>query len=401
MRAVICQHNVSQKLVVPERPAIERRILVSCDASPSRIPVLVGGCGSGRTSLLLRVWDRVGRSQGQYIDAERAASTPESFWNAVATATPYVAETASPSSNSDGAARAAFDRLLAFFEHAQPRGGGPSTFLIDELLELRTFQSFPGLRGALREFVAMLTRSSNRFVLATRYTSRAIHLFRDVSDRIELIQVPPLTLAEIASTLRRAGVGRDIAEREELSRLVHALSDGRPAYVLTLARALASMDGASGGDPVSALASQLAPGAPLSQVCRLCYELRLGRARGYGALKAILHVLAEEELLTLTEIALRLGRTPGSTKDYLSWLEDVDLIQVHRKRYSYRDPLLRLWVGLHSRPTPPDESDLSRQVQEYAVSRLPFMEPSVGVREASASGRELESDKAWSLIEID
>ena len=41
---------------------------------------------------------------------------------------------------------------------------------------------------------------------------------------------------------------------------------------------------------------------------------------------AALEVLAQEEPLTLTEIAQRLRRTPGSTKDYLSWLEDVDLI---------------------------------------------------------------------------
>ena len=56
------------------------------------------------------------------------------------------------------------------------------------------------------------------------------------------------------------------------------------------------------------------------------YELRLHRARGYGALKAILEILSEQEPLTLTEISKRLGRTPGSTKDYLSWLEDVDLV---------------------------------------------------------------------------
>ena len=36
-------------------------------------------------------------------------------------------------------------------------------------------------------------------------------------------------------------------------------------------------------------------------------------------------VAAEDEALTLTEISHRLQRTPGSTKDYLSWLEDVDL----------------------------------------------------------------------------
>ncbi len=112
-----------------------------------------------------------------------------------------------------------------------------------------------------------------------------------------------------------------------------------------------------------------------------------------------MHVLAEEEVLTLTEIAHRLGRTPGSTKDYLSWLEDVDLIQVQRKRYRYRDPLLRLWMRLHSQPTPPDDARLSHEAQEYAVSRLPFMEPAIPTGDSAAVRS--DGDRAWSLIEID
>src|SRR4029450_12893178 len=114
-----------------------------------------------------------------------------------------------------------------------------------------------------------------------------------------------------------------------------------------------SMAARGPADPISALAALLSPGGALANHCRFSYELRLHRARGYGALKAILDVLAEEEPLTLTESALRLRRTPGSTKDYLSWLEDVDLIVSHQKRYSFADPMMRLWVRLHCRPTPP------------------------------------------------
>jgi hypothetical protein len=73
-----------------------------------------------------------------------------------------------------------------------------------------------------------------------------------------------------------------------------------------IAEASAAMASRGGADPVGALASLLAPGGALAASCRFCYELRLHRARGYGALKAILDVLAEEEPLTLTEIALRL-----------------------------------------------------------------------------------------------
>ena len=43
-----------------------------------------------------------------------------------------------------------------------------------------------------------------------------------------------------------------------------------------------------GSDPVSALAALFAPDGALDRAVPLCYELRLHRARGYGALKAIL-----------------------------------------------------------------------------------------------------------------
>lgn len=384
--------------MVPERPAIERRILAACEATPPRIPVLVGGCGSGRTSLLQRVAARTGPNRSQYIDAERAASTPEEFWAAVAAASPHVAPRAADPPRAGGSTRAAFDNLLAFFEHARAQDGGTPTFLIDGLLELRTFESFPGLRGALRETVAALTRSRNRFVLATRYANRARRLLGG-GGRIEIIDVPPLSAAETAATLVRLGAAHDRRDHAELARLVHALADGRPAYVRALAAALAATDG--GGDPVQALAAQMAVGAPLCLVCRLSYQARLGRARGYGALKAILHLLADEERLTLTEIARRLCRTPGSTRDYLLWLEDVDLVQVEQKRYGFRDPLLRLWVRLHSRPAPPDRADLLREAQEYAVSRLPFMEDAPPADPPAPARRLAGSDRGWSIIEID
>jgi hypothetical protein len=151
---------------------------------------------------------------------------------------------------------------------------------------------------------------------------------------------------------------------------------------------------------VSALASLMAIDGRLAKQCRFCYELRLHRARGYGALKAILEILAEEEGLTLTEISHRLRRTPGSTKDYLSWLEDVDLVSARQKRYSFADPLLRVWVRLHCRATPSGEDDLSREVHRYALPRLPHQEPAL-VMASAGGGPTDEEKKSWGIIEID
>src|SRR5207247_2055341 len=43
------------------RSSLTRRVTAALDASPSRIPVLVAGCGSGRTTLLNQVRERLGR----------------------------------------------------------------------------------------------------------------------------------------------------------------------------------------------------------------------------------------------------------------------------------------------------------------------------------------------------
>ena len=146
---------------------------------------------------------------------------------------------------------------------------------------------------------------------------------------------------------------------------------------------------------ISALTALLTSDGALTAWCGYRYELRLHRARGYGALKAILEILAEDEPLTLTEIAQRLQRTPGSTKDYLSWLEDVDLVVSRQKRYSFSDPLLRLWVRLHCRPIPPGVDEVASEVQNYALARLPQPEPSLAM--VAAGGER----KGWGIIEID
>jgi hypothetical protein len=395
-------------MMVPERPLLERRVLAALDAAATgipRIPVLLGGCGTGRTSLMLRLRDLIGRESSQYVDVERVATTPERFLKSVRAASPFPGVRTETAVDADEGARGAFDATLAFLDTARAAEGAPATFLLDEFLELRTFESFPGLRSVLRDFLSRLASSENRFVLTARYTARALRLLRDAPSRFEIIHVVPLTAAEVRATLptipdrRAAGFSEedDDRARDELAGLVHALADGRPAYARMLAETATVLAQRTDADPVSALTALLSPGGQLTAACRHCYELRLHRARGYGALKAILEVLAEQQPLTLTEIALRLRRTPGSTKDYLSWLEDVDLILSQQKRYSFADPMLRLWVRLHCRPVPPADEDVAREVHAYVMGRLPRTEPAL----ALAGSRPDVREKSWGIIEID
>jgi hypothetical protein len=377
----------------------DRRVLGALEASPSRIPVIPGGCGTGRTSLLHRLRDRIGRGAAQYVDVERCATTPERFLQAVIGSSPFPWHAAD---RAPASAREAFDALLSFFTTARAPGGTPCTFLLDEVLELRTFESFPGLRHVLRDLLQSLSASPNHFVLTTRYVARTHRLLRDATSRFEVMHVPALSSAEIADFLAPAFNGYEQTptdDRDYLVRMVQGVTDGRTVYVRAIADMMRHMG--RGSDPISALAALLAPGNVLERWCRFCYELRLHRARGYGALKAILDILAEEEPLTLTEISLRLHRTPGSTKDYLSWLEDVDLVASRQKRYSFADPLLRLWVRLHCRPVPPTEEDVAVEVQRYALARAPQREPAPALAYAGAIEATPEERKNWGIIEID
>jgi len=359
--------------MITARTTLMRRVLAALDASPSRIPVLLGGSGSGRTTLVQQLRDRLGRTAVQHIDVERTATTPERFYRAVLASSPFPTTDAAPAG-----VRLAFDATLTFLTHTRSAAGEPAMFVLDEFLELRTFESFPGLRRVLHDLVEGLSASNNRFVLTSRYVARSMRLLRDRSARFEVIHMPSLTADETLGMLGLAGApGGDSHDAEYVARTVQALADGRPAYVRAMSDELSAIrehGGAGSSDAISALAALLAPGGRLANLCAFCYELRLHRARGYGALKAILEILADEEGLTLTEISQRLQRTPGSTKDYLSWLEDVDLVQSRQKRYSFTDPLLRVWVRLHCRASAPNEDELAREVHRYALPRLPQSE---------------------------
>lgn len=382
------------------RATFERRVQGVIEAAPSRIPVILGGCGTGRTGLAQRLADRMGRGAAQYIDVERCATTPERFLAAVTSTSPFAWHAADRTPPN---AREAFDALLAFFDTARAPGGEPATFLLDEVLELRTFESFPGLRHVLRDLLEALAASPNRFLLTSRYVSRAHRLLRDATGRFEVLLVPALDPSDVTDLLAPAFNGYEqmaTDDRDYLGRAVQALTDGRAAYVRAIGAEMSQMGRTA--DPISALTALLSSGGVLDSWCRFCYELRLHRARGYGALKAILDILAEIEPLTLTEISHRLHRTPGSTKDYLSWLEDVDLVASRQKRYSFTDPLLRLWVRLNCRPVPPNDEEIVREVQRYALTRVPQPEPEAAPALAYAGVEPTaEERKSWGIIEID
>lgn len=370
-------------------PVIDRVLSVLALPTPG-IPLLIGGCGAGRTHALHGVLARVdGDTTPVYLDVERLATTPEQCYRSLLRHV-RVAEDGPPlpSPASLASPRDAYAAVLMLLTRARAGSGRRFTFLLDEVLDLRTFESFPGLKTLMAETGSAIGASENRFVLATRFRQRGARLataWPRVTPVLLDDAVPPDD-ARLADAL----AGLDPLEQRQ----VLALTGGRLGYAVLVGGALREARRHGLADPVGALTEQMLTGSALERRLRLSYEVRLQRARGYGALRAILDILAEQQPLTLTQIAQRLHRTPGSTKDYLSWMLDVDLLTVERKRYTVTDPLLRLWIRLNNGADAPSDALVARETSRFALERLAALPeaPLPVSRPASSPGGIIEID---------
>jgi len=371
--------------------AVIERVLSVLAAPVPGIPLLVGGCSAGRTHALQAVMTKLGGDAAPvYLDIERLATTPEQCYRALLRhVRPADEGSPLPAPASLTSPRDAFAAVLRLLTTARAASGRSFTFLLDEVLDLRTFESFPGLKSLMTETGAALATSPNRFVLATRFRQRGARLASSWP-RVSTVMLDDASAADDGRSAEALG-GLDPCEQQQ----VLALTGGRLGYAVLVSDALRQARRHGLADPVGALTEQMLCGSALERRLRLSYEVRLQRARGYGALRAILDVLADQQPLTLTQIAQRLHRTPGSTKDYLSWMLDVDLLTVERKRYTVTDPLLRLWVRLNNGAHAPADGQVARETQRYALERLsalPDAPVAVPVRPPSSSGGIIEID---------
>jgi len=228
--------------------------------------------------------------------------------------------------------------------------------LLDEFTELTVLGNYPAVRRPVQLFRAALQRQGRLgYVVAASAISAMQHLVQDGQsplflqfESVEVARFPPdatLALVErILGTPPAAGAGRRL----------HELTGGHPFYIYAVASRLGDLSPAAGAmtaeDAERAfLLETLTRDGRIYNYCRYLYDISLSRARGYGILKAILQALAEEEGLTLSEIARRIRKGAPGTRGYLRALQEVDLLIEADGEYFYRDPVLRYWVAAMTR----------------------------------------------------
>ena len=338
------------------RPEIERRLLETLTSTQSVI--LLGPRGSGKTALLERLRSSLRASRPvALIQMEPIAASPEILCERFL----QLSETALvPGSHRS----APFPRLLA----ALTKGRRQALLLLDDFTELRTLSYFPGVERPLENFLeALAKKQAPQAVLTSRFPAWVASCFQELSDatrsHFEVLRLPSIRPEELTA------LGMTDAE------LMVSATGGLPVHLSRLFERIEQ-----GDDLPAALAAEMAGSGRLEAECRATLGQLLHRARGYGACKAVLHVLAAEEGLRLTDVARRLDRTPGSTRDYLRWLEEVDLIAVRDKRFFFVDPVLRLWLRLYGQGEIPSGSAIEAEVGrhlngEFAAARPPAPPP--------------------------
>ena len=259
--------------------------------------------------------------------------------------------------------------------------------LLDEFTELAVLGNYPAVRRPMQLFRAALQRQGRvGYVIAASAISAMQHLVQDGQSplflQFEALEVAPFP-ADATQTLAERIL--DVTPPGAAGRRLHELTGGHPFYIHAVTTQLHGLvDDATTLTPADVerafLLETLSRDGRIYNYCRYLYDISLSRARGYGILKAILQTLAEEERLTLSELARRIRRSAPGTREYLRALQEVDLVLEDGGEYYYRDAVLRYWVAA-----------MTRGIEVEPVASRAVLEPLLV---------ELQAQHAWLASEL-
>lgn len=244
-------------------------------------------------------------------------------------------------------------QTFRFPRQAAATQGKKIVLICDEFQEIRTLENYPNSQNVVALLRAELQSESEvQYILAGSAISVLAGLLSNPKSplfaQFTRIAVEPFdreSTQELANKLLAEPLEPDLYP------LLHSLTGGHPFYITAVTRRVSYLVDVV-QRPVSPdvikqafLVETLSPGGRIYDFCQYVYDLSLQKAKGYGALKSVLQILAQEEGLTATQIARQLRVTSASASDYLRWLCEVDLVVEKDKAYYFRDPVLRFWIG--------------------------------------------------------
>lgn len=242
-----------------------------------------------------------------------------------------------------------------FAEELAQKAGLRFLLMLDEFQTIYTLTNFPDAKDIVAVFRAHLERhGSCGYVVAGSAISTMEQMLAHTSPlfaQFERLTLAPLDRKDTRELVLKLLPPADIVDIPAVGAEMYRLTGGHPFYIEALCGQLRRWHFLQDLSLTPAAVKEafvwevLSPEGRIYDFCRYIYDVSVQRARGYGALIAILQVLAEEEGLTIAEIARRQKVTAATARDYLRWLKEVDLIVEREGGHYYCDPVLRFWVA--------------------------------------------------------
>lgn len=156
---------------------------------------------------------------------------------------------------------------------------------------------------------------------------------------------------------------KSIIEKAEQKTIdeIFALSKGHPLITALIAKKYTEVKDVK----KAFLIELLQKNSQIYSYCSESLDYYYNRARGQTLLKAVLKVIANEEL-RLSEIAKRIYRSAPVAKSILERLMEVDIIYKKDSKFYFSDNVLRLWVKLSSHGYEFDDAPDDRILDEVA-----------------------------------
>ncbi len=245
--------------------------------------------------------------------------------------------------------------VFDFAETLAKKAGLRFLVMLDEFQTIQALANFPDTKDIVAVFRAHLERhTSCGYILAGSAISVMERMLAHTSPLFALFErliLAPLDKGDTRLLVTKLLPAADVGNIPAVSAEIQRLTGGHPFYIQALCNRLRRWHFSQDRPLTPAMAKEafvwevLSPEGRLYDFCRYVYDVSIQRARGYGALIAILQLLAAEDGLTIAQVARRQKVTPATARDYLRWLKEVDLIVERAGGHYYRDPVLRFWVS--------------------------------------------------------
>lgn len=244
--------------------------------------------------------------------------------------------------------REVFGRILQFIDDFSREMNLRTAVVLDEFQNIVDLNKYKGFEnGNLFGFLRGIISEQNHVWYL--FTGSAVRIMFDIFGdkdapflgRVRLFNVSRFNMDDTIQLVYKC-IDKPISS--DAINFLFALTKGHPFYVVVI---LGAADGISDNSFLisrdhieNAFIDELAHGA-LDIHCRYLFESSLEKSG--TLLKETLRVLSNTPH-TITELAKKIGRNPGSITDTIKKLTYLDLIEKSQKRYQIIDSILACWI---------------------------------------------------------